>query len=149
MYHGEVNVAQDDLNAFLSIAEDLKVKGLTQNEKVTSPVDNKVIEDPPDRKRSKRPLEAGQLVKRPREENDINSEIVQIKSEPAAAPIDASSHSLAETNFRHESTSREVINTSNVFLEDSEDYSSYSDYQYTDYREGAQLTSEDASVTKG
>jgi len=31
MYHGEVNVAQDELNSFLAIAEDLKVKGLTQN----------------------------------------------------------------------------------------------------------------------
>merc|ERR1712128_294688 len=31
MYHGEVNVAQDELNSFLSVAEDLKVKGLTQS----------------------------------------------------------------------------------------------------------------------
>merc|ERR1712126_419799 len=30
MYQGEVNVAQDELNTFLSVAEDLKVKGLTQ-----------------------------------------------------------------------------------------------------------------------
>ena len=30
MYHGEVNVAQEDLNAFLILAEDLKIKGLTQ-----------------------------------------------------------------------------------------------------------------------
>lgn len=30
MYHGEVSVAQDDLNTFLQVAEDLKVKGLTQ-----------------------------------------------------------------------------------------------------------------------
>jgi len=30
MYHGEVNIAQQDLNSFLAIAEDLKVKGLTQ-----------------------------------------------------------------------------------------------------------------------
>merc|ERR1712025_359236 len=31
MYHGEVNVAQEQLNSFLSVAEDLQVKGLTQN----------------------------------------------------------------------------------------------------------------------
>ena len=31
MYMGEVNVAQEELNSFLAIAEDLKVKGLTQN----------------------------------------------------------------------------------------------------------------------
>jgi len=31
MYHGEVSVAQDDLNTFLAVAEDLQVKGLTQN----------------------------------------------------------------------------------------------------------------------
>lgn len=31
MYHGEVNVAQDELNSFLAAAEDLKVKGLTQH----------------------------------------------------------------------------------------------------------------------
>jgi len=30
MYHGEVNVAQDELNSFLSVAEDLQVKGLSQ-----------------------------------------------------------------------------------------------------------------------
>jgi len=30
MYHGEANIAQDDLNNFLAVAEDLKVKGLTQ-----------------------------------------------------------------------------------------------------------------------
>ena len=33
MYHGEVNIAQDELNSFLTVAEDLKVKGLTQNKK--------------------------------------------------------------------------------------------------------------------
>jgi len=31
MYHGEVNVAQEELNSFLSVAEDLQVKGLTQS----------------------------------------------------------------------------------------------------------------------
>ncbi len=32
MYHGEINVAQDDLDDFLAVAEDLKIKGLTQND---------------------------------------------------------------------------------------------------------------------
>ena len=30
MYMGEVNIAQEELNSFLTVAEDLKVKGLTQ-----------------------------------------------------------------------------------------------------------------------
>ena len=32
MYHGETNIAHDDLDTFLSVAEDLKVKGLTQTQ---------------------------------------------------------------------------------------------------------------------
>merc|ERR1711936_988878 len=39
MYHGEVNVAQDSLNNFLAVAEELAVKGLTtdSNSKTTGP----------------------------------------------------------------------------------------------------------------
>jgi len=37
MYHGEVNVAQEELNSFLAVAEDLKVKGLTENISETKP----------------------------------------------------------------------------------------------------------------
>jgi hypothetical protein len=36
MYHGEVNVAQDELNSFLAVAEDLRVKGLTQSNQTSS-----------------------------------------------------------------------------------------------------------------
>merc|ERR1712183_696896 len=35
MYHGEVNVAQEELNSFLAVAEDLRVKGLTQDQAET------------------------------------------------------------------------------------------------------------------
>jgi len=49
MYHGEVNVAQEELNSFLSVAEDLKVKGLTQNntESPSSKPKSKVEPGPP------------------------------------------------------------------------------------------------------
>ena len=33
MFHGEVNVAQDALNSFLAVAEELAVKGLTTESK--------------------------------------------------------------------------------------------------------------------
>merc|ERR1712098_541769 len=32
MYHGEVNTAQEELNSFLAVAEDLSVKGPTQSQ---------------------------------------------------------------------------------------------------------------------
>jgi len=40
MYHGEVNVAQDELNSFLAVSEDLQVKGLTQSESSHSQSDS-------------------------------------------------------------------------------------------------------------
>jgi len=39
MYLGEVNVAQEELNSFLSVAEDLRVKGLTQGTGAARPTD--------------------------------------------------------------------------------------------------------------
>jgi len=39
MYCGEVSVAQEDLNNFLSVAEELKIKGLTQGQQKTNESD--------------------------------------------------------------------------------------------------------------
>ena len=47
MYQGEVNVAQKDLSNFLLIAEDLKVKGLTQGKKSSSEPVKKPSPAPP------------------------------------------------------------------------------------------------------
>eukprot|EP00092_Neocalanus_flemingeri_P031551 GFUD01034262.1.p1 GENE.GFUD01034262.1~~GFUD01034262.1.p1 ORF type:complete len:331 (+),score=89.82 GFUD01034262.1:44-1036(+) len=92
MYHGEVNVAQEELNSFLAVAEDLKVKGLTQNlsenqqssskqstsyqpSKSPSIVPSRVIErEPPPIKRSRPPPVA--------HDTDDIQEVVPIKSEP-------------------------------------------------------------------
>ena len=37
MYLGEANIAQDDLNKFLAVSEELQIKGLTQEEKSVPP----------------------------------------------------------------------------------------------------------------
>jgi len=47
MYHGEVNVAQEELNSFLAVAEDLMVKGLTQNSNSKYQDQTKKINFPP------------------------------------------------------------------------------------------------------
>ena len=53
MYHGEVNVAQEDLNSFLAVAEDLQVNGLTQGPSSTGSRESQVSSDqkPPSRPR--------------------------------------------------------------------------------------------------
>jgi len=48
MYHGEVNVAKDDLSSFLAVAEDLKVRGLTQDSPDVH--SNDVIQEPTTKK---------------------------------------------------------------------------------------------------
>ena len=47
MYQGEVNVAQEELNSFLAVAEDLRVKGLTQNQSENQKNINKGINPKP------------------------------------------------------------------------------------------------------
>ena len=53
MYHGEVNVAQEELNTFLAVAEDLKVKGLTQN---TQNVKQQEFQSPRPEKKASTPV---------------------------------------------------------------------------------------------
>ena len=90
MYHGEVNVAQEDLNSFLAVAEDLKVKGLTQNQTQT---ENPSKESHHTSKRpnigdnhSEKQSTSTKNQLRP-ENNAVNNseieEIVPVKSEPA------------------------------------------------------------------
>jgi len=105
MYHGEVNVAQEELNSFLAVAEDLKVKGLTQNNSegkkqhdaptlrpTEPPVPPRVRGGPNDTIHPpKRPRPATASMPQPppsnyhQEDEDIQ-EVVPIKMEPATMP---------------------------------------------------------------
>merc|ERR1712106_210691 len=112
MYHGEVNVAQEELSSFLAVAEDLKVKGLTQNSSDTKK--NTLAADPPKPRPRDRPVNdnSNPQPKRPRppptvlasrappaptytattaynqqHEDDIQ-EVVPVKSEPLPVPAE-------------------------------------------------------------
>jgi len=61
MYMGEVNVAQEELNSFLAVAEDLRVKGLTQNNSSDSS-SHKETKSEPSRSAPPSPLAPQQLL---------------------------------------------------------------------------------------
>jgi len=113
MYHGEVNVAQEELNSFLAVAEDLKVKGLTQSspeDKKSSRIDpstprprERLIE-PPDAShaqpkrtrpppgqppRREPPNTAGYHQQQQQQEDVEIQEVVPVKSEPPPVPPEA------------------------------------------------------------
>ena len=55
IYHGEVNIAQDELNSFLSVAEELQVKGLTQNQSEADRANKKSVDHSRAQKREAAP----------------------------------------------------------------------------------------------
>jgi len=109
MYHGEVNVAQEELNSFLAVAEDLQVKGLTQNNSAAS--NSKVKADPPPptppptfskprpppkdpeppappkRPRPVAPLPVVQTTYQHHDDDDIQEVLPTVKTEPEAPTI--------------------------------------------------------------
>ena len=73
MYHGQVNVEQDQLNSFLATAEELKVKGLTKQQSVRTGIEETNLDR---RKRTESqqppPLKRARLsLKEPREEGGV------------------------------------------------------------------------------
>ena len=94
MYTGEANVAQEELNSFLAVAEELKIKGLTQNQSNKKQGNNSFAplaksDTPclPDEQQStRRPPPTMVLQPKrhsiPLAENDTAQELVSVKSEP-------------------------------------------------------------------
>ena len=83
MYHGEVSIAQDDLNNFLAVAEDLCVKGLTQNNGESKPSSNNFSSVKPNiSKRNVQKSVISNTSRVPGHENDEDiQEVVPIKTE--------------------------------------------------------------------
>jgi len=80
MYHGEVNVAQDDLNSFLQVAEDLRVKGLTQNNSANAVNETK---KPMDISKSE---PRSELIRPRPTEYEQNPTLKRLRPNPPAAP---------------------------------------------------------------
>jgi len=162
MYMGEVNVAQEELNSFLAVAEDLRVKGLTQN---NSSSDAKPKSEPPKISRPPPPREPQERdpvppPKRPRpaptiaapqqsyhqEEDDDIQEVVPVKSEPrdpvpmppvsmttAMAPVVDNSVSHYQTEqVTHTPMQQQQPQANAVALDDSYADESYDYGQYGD-----------------
>jgi len=103
MYHGEVNVAQEELNSFLAVAEDLRVKGLTQNQSGPSartketystpkPQDIPKVRAPDPAPPPKRSRPTPPVSSYSQDDDDIQ-EVVPVKTEPrdhvpTPAPVD-------------------------------------------------------------
>jgi len=127
MYHGEVNVAQEQLNSFLAVAEDLKIKGLTQNDYETQPAkpppkqDKPVMQPPP-------PLKRARVVKSPSfpKLNEDIEEFVPIKTEPVSISQEATSLVEAHENYS-ENQAGKITAEANMDITNYTDYSNYED----------------------
>jgi len=149
MYHGEVNVAQEELNSFLSVAEDLQVKGLTQNN--SSSNSNPKPEMPPPTptppsiqkpRPSFRELETNPNTKRPRptpptprqeiyqhptESDDIQEismPVVKTEPEPVIHPVGHGTEGVVDN------LGMEVANMEESYEEGYEDYGGYDSHGY-------------------
>jgi len=147
MYHGEVNVAQEELNSFLSVAEDLRVKGLTQthsssNQETVRRKQSSSHQHPPaSAKPSSRPPPS--LPKRthppPVYQDDDIQEVVPIKSEPLPAPQASPHVPIAVQPQVYSSIPQPVAldttedQTVATYQEETgyEDYGDYQDQEYT------------------
>jgi len=152
MYHGEVSVAQEDLNTFLAVAEDLKVKGLTQgkpnpvlpSKPPAIPGRNPALQAPsrskPQTLRDQTSLPGkkswahNQSIER-LEDDDIQ-EVVAFKVEPKE--VAPTIHQITSNPNHQNQNYNSLVNNSSQVVAAVEDYQTegYEDYeQYEDYSE--------------
>jgi len=150
MYVGEVNVAQEELNSFLSVAEELKVKGLTQNNSDSS--EQKETANKEQSKQNKRQREITEEIppqmKKPKpmpitmpsvpkptapkwkknEDQEIE-EVAVVKTETFEPHVQQPSFATSAT-MQAQAAPEKNQNTNSVALDDSYGVDDTFDYQY-------------------
>jgi len=173
MYMGEVNVAQEELNSFLAVAEDLRVKGLTQNNSESSSKINAKHEQPKQtiRIRDPPPPDPVPPPKRPRPitaapQNNIPSttqrqnyqqamdddiqEVVPVKSEPRdpppQPPIPVETQQVV---YQEQQSMAEDHDQGTVALDDSYADEGYDYGQYGAYDDGSGMMDPNTGMAMG
>ena len=146
MYHGEVNVAQEELNSFLSVAEDLQVKGLTQNNSSNppKPKPTSIHKTPlPSRQQEVTPLPKRHHPLAPApsqpacqpQQDDIQEVVPVVKTEPQPASFTSSAYG-AEVGMM-ETMGTEVASIEESYVE--EGYDDYGEYEGQGYEAVGQI----------
>jgi len=157
MYHGEVNVAQEELNSFLAVAEDLKVKGLTQNNaenksqshhqseiRKARTTKDQIIEKPDPQILPKRPPHPPPSVskapQRTFQPDDDIQEVLPIKTEPVSIPVEAPTPTYTPSPQQAAYPVPEIVTgeLADPNMEYADDYGDYEAYDGADasYGEG-------------
>ena len=140
MYQGEVNVAQEELNSFLAVAEDLRVKGLTQGnssgdskpKSEPKPPSSRTLPSqdlpPPPAKRQRptpAPVQTTSYHQQSADDDDIQ-EVVPVKSEPGSgmAPAVDNSGYVADQGG--------AVALEDSYNDDNYDYGGYGEGGYDD-----------------
>jgi len=148
MYHGEVNVTQDDLNGFLAVAEELKVKGLTQNDQNNSGERSK---PPPKPSREPPDIKESPPIKRARVQQPRNDDIqeisvpIPVKTEPVSEPVPHSRANASAAEYSNEDAAH-FANTNTMVVESHEEESYDQGYDYGYEEETPQYESSQGSL---
>jgi len=140
MYHGEVNVAQEELNSFLAVAEDLRVKGLTQNQShqaenttkerqhaVQKPQATKTPSRPPDRE--KRPCPPPYTTTH---NDDVQEVVPVVKAEPSDPLPTSIIHQQPSTAALNLYSSQQLVQQGDQGMQinyQEEEYEDYGQYE--------------------
>ena len=115
IYHGEVNIAQDDLNSFLLVAEELQVKGLTQSQS-----------EPPGKKSG----DQSRGEKRELTSSAARTKSKDIRSQPPqSAPADEEIQEIVPIKTENTSSKSDYYETTQQVTQyEEEAYDNYQDY---------------------